>query len=162
MDLVKGLMAVCRWRATQRRSEAPGELCTFYRLGGGATRPGLLKCRDCKGQFSVTVDTVMEDTHLPLSLWAKAFHMMASSKGGISALQMQRQLSIGSYRTAWHLCQRIRTQWNRTSSRECSKAKSKSIKPTSAENCVSTGQRQRDIPIFQHFWLSWVVRGRAG
>jgi len=79
-----------------------------YRLQGKSTRPGLLKCRECKAQFSVTVDTVMEDTHLPLSLWAKAFHLMASSKKGISALQMQRQLGIGSYRTAWHLCHRIR------------------------------------------------------
>ncbi|HEY8748121.1 MAG TPA: IS1595 family transposase [Tepidisphaeraceae bacterium] len=79
-----------------------------YKLQGNATRPGLLKCQDCKGQFTVTVDTVMEDTHLPLSLWAKAFHMMAFSKKGISALQMKRQLGIGSYRTAWHLCRRIR------------------------------------------------------
>ena len=79
-----------------------------YRLQGESTRPGLLKCRDCKGQFTVTVDTVMEDTHLPLSLWAKAFHLMASSKKGISALQLQRQLGLGSYRTAWHLAHRIR------------------------------------------------------
>lgn len=79
-----------------------------YRLQGEATRPGLLKCRDCKGQFTVTVDTVMEDTHLPLSLWAKAFHLMASSKKGVSALQLQRNLGIGSYRTAWHLAHRIR------------------------------------------------------
>lgn len=79
-----------------------------YHLQGKSTRPGLLKCRECKAQFSVTVDTVMEDTHLPLSLWAKAFHLMASSKKGVSALQIQRQLGIGSYRTAWHLCHRIR------------------------------------------------------
>jgi len=79
-----------------------------YRLQGNATRPGLLKCRDCKGQFSVTLDTVMEDTHLALSLWAKAFHLMASSKKGMSALQLQRNLGIGSYRTAWHLAHRIR------------------------------------------------------
>jgi transposase-like protein len=79
-----------------------------YRLNGQSTRPGLLACRDCKGHFTVTVGTVMEDSHLPLSMWAKAFHFMASSKKGMSALQMQRNLGIGSYRTAWFLAHRIR------------------------------------------------------
>jgi hypothetical protein len=50
----------------------------------------------------------MEDSHLPLSKWVKAFHMMCASKKGISALQLQRNLGLGSYRTAWHLGHRIR------------------------------------------------------
>jgi len=79
-----------------------------YRLQGESTRPGLIECRDCKGNFTVTVGTVMEDTHLKLSVWAKAFHMMASSKKGVSALQLQRELGLGSYRTAWFLAHRIR------------------------------------------------------
>jgi len=79
-----------------------------YRLGGESQRPGLLECRDCKGNFTVTVGTVMEDSHLPLRTWAKAFHMMAASKKGVSALQLQRELGLGSYKTAWHLAHRIR------------------------------------------------------
>jgi transposase-like protein len=79
-----------------------------YRLQGKSTRPGLLECRDCRQQFTVTVGTVMEDSHLPLSVWAKAFHLIASSKKGISSLQLQRNLGLGSYRTAWHLTHRIR------------------------------------------------------
>jgi transposase-like protein len=79
-----------------------------YRLGGEASRPGLLKCRDCKGQFSVTVGTVMEDSHLPLSKWALAFHFMTTAKKGMSALQLQRNLGLGSYKTAWFLAHRIR------------------------------------------------------
>src|SRR5690349_16812281 len=51
-----------------------------YRLQGESTRPGLLECRDCRKQFTVTVGTVMEDSHLPLATWAKAFHYIASSK----------------------------------------------------------------------------------
>lgn len=79
-----------------------------YRLEGKSTRPGLLACRDCRGNFSVTVGTIMEDSHLPLATWVRAFHLMATSKKGISALQLQRNLGLGSYRTAWHLAHRIR------------------------------------------------------
>ncbi len=71
-------------------------------------RAGLYKCAECEQGFTVTVGTVMEDTHLPLNKWLIAFYMMCASKTQISALQLQRQLEIGSYRTAWFLCHRIR------------------------------------------------------
>jgi transposase-like protein len=79
-----------------------------YRMQGKTCRPGLCRCRDCKKQFTVTVGTIFEDSHLPLSLWVKAIHQIASSKKGMSALQLQRNLGIGSYRTAWFLAHRIR------------------------------------------------------
>jgi transposase-like protein len=78
------------------------------RLQGKSTRPGLLACRDCRGHFTVTVGTVMEDSHLSLSVWVRAFHLMSTSKKGMSALQLQRNLGLGSYKTAWHLAHRIR------------------------------------------------------
>lgn len=78
------------------------------RAEGAKHRAGLLECKDCRKQFTVTVGSVMEDTHLPLAVWAKAFHLICSSKKGISALQLQRNLELGSYRTAWHLAHRIR------------------------------------------------------
>src|SRR5438045_9685417 len=56
---------------------------SVYRLGGASTRPGLFECRDCKGHFTVTVGTVMEDSHLPLASCAKGFQLMASSKQGM-------------------------------------------------------------------------------
>ena len=71
-------------------------------------RPGLYKCGECKEGFTVTINTVMEDSHIPLNKWLIAFYMMCASKTQISALQMQRHLEIGSYRTAWFLCHRIR------------------------------------------------------
>ena len=77
-------------------------------MGGKAHRAGAYHCRSCRGQFTVTVGTVMEDSHLPLSKWALAFHYMASSKKGVSALQLMRNLGLGSYRTAWHMAHRIR------------------------------------------------------
>jgi len=59
-------------------------------------------------QFTVTVDTVMHGSHIPLRQWLIAFHLMTSSKKGVSALQLKRNLGLGSYKTAWHLAHRIR------------------------------------------------------
>ena len=71
-------------------------------------RAGLYKCAECREGFTVTVGTVMEDTHIPLNKWLIAFYMMCASKTQVSALQLQRQLEIGSYRSAWFMCHRIR------------------------------------------------------
>ncbi|MDO8684159.1 MAG: IS1595 family transposase [Armatimonadota bacterium] len=71
-------------------------------------RDGLLQCRKCRTQFTVTVGTVMQGSHITLRQWVQAFHLMCSSKKGISALQLQRNLGLGSYRSAWHLSHRIR------------------------------------------------------
>ena len=73
-----------------------------------AKRPGLYRCADCKMQFTVKVNTVMHDSHLPIRLWLMTFSIMCSAKKGVSALQLQRQLGLGSYKTAWHLCHRVR------------------------------------------------------
>ena len=77
-------------------------------LKGSAHRPGLYKCRACEEQFSVTVGTVMESSHIPLHKWALAFRLMAGSKKGVSAHQLMRELGLGSYRTAWFLAHRVR------------------------------------------------------
>jgi transposase-like protein len=79
-----------------------------YKMKGSSIRPGLHRCRDCKKPFTVTVGTIFEDSHIPLAKWIKAFHLMCSSKKGISALQLQRNLGLGSYKTAWHMAHRIR------------------------------------------------------
>ena len=71
-------------------------------------RPGLYQCRPCLKQFTVTVGTIFSDSHIPLSKWLVAWYMICSSKKGISALQMQRMLNLGSYRTAHFMMHRIR------------------------------------------------------
>jgi transposase-like protein len=71
-------------------------------------RAGLYKCAECKEAFTVTIGTVMEDSHIPLNKWLIAFYIICASKTQVSALQLQRQLEIGSYRSAWFLCHRIR------------------------------------------------------
>ena len=70
-------------------------------------RDGLYYCNYCDEQFTVTVGTVMERSHVPLNKWLMGFVLMASSKKGISAKQLQRNLAV-TYRTAWFLAHRIR------------------------------------------------------
>src|SRR5260370_4785759 len=72
------------------------------------TKKDLLYCKDCDYQFTPTAGTIFHDSHLPLLKWFVATYLMCESKKGISALQIKRMLSIGSYRTAWYLCHRIR------------------------------------------------------
>jgi transposase-like protein len=78
------------------------------KLQGKAHRVGLYKCSGCGDQFTATIGTIMEDSHLPVRTWLMAFSILCSAKKGISALQLQRQLGLGSYRSAWHLAHRIR------------------------------------------------------
>jgi transposase-like protein len=85
-----------------------GVLNEATKLEGDAHRKGLYKCRSCGEQFSVTVGSVMESSHVPLHKWALAFRLMSGSKKGISAHQLMRSLGLGSYRTAWFLAHRVR------------------------------------------------------
>ncbi len=74
----------------------------------GKTQAGYFLCRDCRGKFTCRTGTVMERSHIPLHKWLLAIHLLTSSKKGMSAHQLMRNLGIGSYRTAWFLAHRIR------------------------------------------------------
>jgi len=65
-------------------------------------------CAECSYQFSVAVDTIFHDSHLPLTKWFLAAYLITESRKGISANQVKRMLGI-SYKTAWFLCHRIRS-----------------------------------------------------
>src|SRR3990172_9071696 len=71
-------------------------------------RKGVYKCAGCREQFTVTVGTIFEDSKIPLHKWLLAVHLLCSSKKGISAHQLWRNLELGSYRTAWFMAHRIR------------------------------------------------------
>jgi transposase-like protein len=77
------------------------------KLEGGAHRPGLYFCGHCRQQYTVTVGTVFEKSHVPLHKWVYATHLMSASKKGISAKQLERMLGV-SYKTAWFMAHRIR------------------------------------------------------
>lgn len=71
-------------------------------------RNGLLLCRRCRRQVSVTAGTIFQDTHLPLTLWFRAMWHVTSQKNGVSALGVQRVLGLGSYETAWTWLHKLR------------------------------------------------------
>jgi transposase-like protein len=102
----------------QRWPEGPicphcGELNNAYRLQPKASkkdkhvRAGVWKCAGCREQFTVTVGTIFADSHIPLSKWLLAFHLLCASKKGISAHQLHRMLKV-TYRSAWFMAHRIR------------------------------------------------------
>lgn len=70
-------------------------------------RKGVYKCYACRNQFSVTVGTIFEDSHIPLNKWLLAIHLLCSSKKGMSAHQLHRMLGV-TYKSAWFMAHRIR------------------------------------------------------
>jgi transposase-like protein len=70
------------------------------------------ECPDCRVggayRFSDITGTIFENTNKDLRDWFRVIHMMLTAKKGISALQVQRTMGFGSYRTAWYMCHRVR------------------------------------------------------
>ena len=72
------------------------------------TRPYVLVCRKCRKETRITAGTVMQDTHMPLSVWFWAAYLVATDTAGISAVQFQRQLGLTVYETAFQLLHKLR------------------------------------------------------
>ena len=67
----------------------------------------LWRCRACKGQYTVRVGTIMEDSPIPLRHWCFAFYGACKAKKGVSALEIQRATGL-SYKSALFMMHRIR------------------------------------------------------
>jgi transposase-like protein len=81
------------------------------KVSGKKHRPGLYYCNECKGQFTVTVGTVLERSKIPLTKWLMAAHMFNSGKNGVSAHEIHRTLGV-TYKTAWFMMHRLREAMN--------------------------------------------------
>jgi transposase-like protein len=108
-DAARELLEKMRWGAN-------GAVCPHcggadpYKLTpkpGSKTRKGLYKCRACRKQFTVTVGTVFEDSHVPISKWLLSLHLICASKKGMSAHQLHRMIGV-TYKTAWFIFHRLR------------------------------------------------------
>jgi len=84
-----------------------GNTENIYQLNGKAHRDGLYKCGQCRKQFSVTVGTLFERSHVPLHKWLLTVHLLCASKKGHSSHQIHRMIGV-TYKTAWFMTHRIR------------------------------------------------------
>lgn len=78
-------------------------------------REGLRRCKECRGTFTVTNNSIMEGSHLPMRTWVYIIASMCTAKKGISSRQLQRELKdmhpnggYGNIRNIWHACHRVR------------------------------------------------------
>src|SRR6202142_857486 len=114
-DKARGLLESMRW--------PKGPVCPHCQNTGNAAkgvvaltpkatskspaRKGLYFCGACRKQFTVTVGTIFEGSHVPISKWLMAMFIICSSKKSISANQLHRMLKV-QYKTAWFMAHRIR------------------------------------------------------
>lgn len=68
---------------------------------------GRYQCANCRHQTSLTANTIMHRSHLPLTKWFWSIYLVACDKRGISALTLAGKIEV-SYKTAWYLLRRIR------------------------------------------------------
>ena len=76
-------------------------------LGGKSMGPGWYHCKDCRKKFTAAVGTIYERSHIPMTKWLLATHLMCASKKGMSAHQLHRMIGL-PYKTAWFMAHRIR------------------------------------------------------
>jgi transposase-like protein len=65
------------------------------------------KCRQCRKQFSVKVNTIFEDSPLSLTKWLPALWLLVNCKNGVSSYEIARDLGI-TQKSAWFMLQRLR------------------------------------------------------
>lgn len=101
--------AACREYLIQLRWP-DGFVCPHCGVAGTPwiTQKGLLYCRACAIQSSVTAGTIFEKTRKPLHSWFLAMWLLTSQKNGASALNIKRVLGLGSYQTAWAWLHKMR------------------------------------------------------
>jgi transposase-like protein len=101
-EACRDYLFACRWPDGFRCPRCGGD------RAGEETRRHLWVCTACGHQTSVTAGTVMHATRTPLRLWFWAAYLVATHHPGISAKQLQRQLGLSRYETAWLMLQKLR------------------------------------------------------
>ena len=69
---------------------------------------GTVFCASCRRQTSLTAGTILHKTRVPLRSWFLGMWLTCTQKTGLSAKGLQRELGLGSYRTAWLMLQKLR------------------------------------------------------
>ena len=92
-----------RYGGTELVCPKCGEHGKFYRM----TRERAFVCQHCKHQLRPTVGTPMERSRTPLHKWFYAMFLFTTTRHGVSAKELQRQLGV-TYKTAWRMAHEIR------------------------------------------------------
>jgi transposase-like protein len=71
-------------------------------------RGGLYRCKQCRGQFTVTVGTAFESSKVPLSKWMQAVHKVGYSENPPTLIDVQKTIDV-TYKTTLHIWGRICT-----------------------------------------------------
>ena len=94
--------------------------------GGKSMGPGWYHCNDCRRKFTAAVGTIYERSHIPMTKWLLATHLMCASKKGMSAHQLHRMLGM-PYKTAWFMAHRIREGMRELNPRRALAAKARLV-----------------------------------
>jgi transposase-like protein len=65
------------------------------------------QCRECGRQYSVKLNTIFEDSAIPLTKWLPAIWLLANCKNGISSYEIARSIGV-TQKSAWFMLHRIR------------------------------------------------------
>lgn len=77
-----------------------------------------LYCKNCMSEFSAFSGTIFENTHLDIRMWLYAMNLVIVAKKGISACQLQRELGMGSYHSAWRMMRMVRSAMHKEDMKE--------------------------------------------
>ena len=75
---------------------------------GWATSRKSYYCAGCRHQTTLTAGTILHQSHLPLRSWFWGMWLICTQKTGMSAKGLERELGLGSYKTAWLMLQKLR------------------------------------------------------
>ncbi len=81
-----------------------GRDAKFYRI----TTRKVYGCEFCGAQISPTAGTIFHKSPTPLTVWFYVIYLMAQTRGGISAKQIQRKTGV-TYKCAWRMCKQVRS-----------------------------------------------------
>lgn len=128
------------------------------KVGGTSARPGVYNCKECRKQFSVTVGTVYERSHIPLNTWLLATFLLCSSKKGMSTRQFHRMLGVSSMKTAWFMMHRIRKAMEDDGSAGPLGGSGKVVEADE----LYVGKRENPLPSPQRKGRPYIKRGKSG
>jgi transposase-like protein len=92
----------CEWFPEVITCENCGREAKFYRI----TTRKVYGCEHCGFQFSPAAGTIFHKSPTPLTVWFYVIYLMAQTRGGITAKQIQRETGV-TYKTAWRMCKQV-------------------------------------------------------